>query len=100
VDLAVPATVFGVVFLAELPDKTALASLIRGSRYRPVFVWAGVAAAFAVHTALAVTAGSLPRCSPAGPWKPWWRCCSRWAPRSCSAAGASTASTSLGAGGS
>jgi len=59
VDLAIPATVFGVVFLAELPDKTALASLILGSRYRPVFVFAGVAAAFAVHAALAVMAGSL-----------------------------------------
>lgn len=58
-DLVIPATVFGVVFLAELPDKTALASLILGSRYRPVFVFAGVAAAFAVHAALAVTAGSL-----------------------------------------
>jgi Ca2+/H+ antiporter, TMEM165/GDT1 family len=59
VDLAIPATVFAVVFLAELPDKTALASLILGSRYRPVFVFTGVAAAFAVHVALAVTAGSL-----------------------------------------
>jgi Ca2+/H+ antiporter, TMEM165/GDT1 family len=59
VDLAVLATVFGVVFLAELPDKTALASLILGSRYRPVFVFAGVAGAFAVHAALAVMAGSL-----------------------------------------
>ena len=59
VDLVIPATVFGVVFLAELPDKTALASLILGSRYRPGFVFAGVAAAFAVHTILAVTAGSL-----------------------------------------
>src|ERR1700747_2246784 len=53
VDLVIPATVFGVVFLAELPDKTALASLILGSRYRPVFVFAGVAGAFAVHAALA-----------------------------------------------
>jgi putative Ca2+/H+ antiporter (TMEM165/GDT1 family) len=42
-----------------LPDKTALASLILGSRYRPVFVFAGVAAAFTVHVVLAVTAGSL-----------------------------------------
>ena len=58
-DLVIPATVFGVVFLAELPDKSVLASLILGSRYRPVFVFAGVAAAFAVHVALAVTAGSL-----------------------------------------
>jgi len=59
VDLVIPATVFSVVFLAELPEKSVLASLILGSRYRPVFVFAGVAAAFAVHVALAVTAGSL-----------------------------------------
>jgi len=57
--LAIAATVFGVVFLAELPDKTALASLILGSRYRPLYVFAGVAVAFAVHAALAVAAGSL-----------------------------------------
>jgi putative Ca2+/H+ antiporter (TMEM165/GDT1 family) len=57
--LAIAATVFVVVFPAELPDKTALASLILGSRYRPLYVFAGVAAAFAVHAALAVAAGSL-----------------------------------------
>jgi Ca2+/H+ antiporter, TMEM165/GDT1 family len=57
--LAVLATVFGVVFVAELPDKTALASLVLGTRYRPIFVFAGVAAAFAVHVVLAVSAGSL-----------------------------------------
>lgn len=52
-------TTFGVVFLAELPDKTAIASLILGTRYRPSWVFAGVAAAFVVHVALAVAAGSL-----------------------------------------
>ena len=52
-------TAFGVVFLAELPDKTAIASLILGARYRPSWVFAGVAAAFLVHVALAVAAGSL-----------------------------------------
>ena len=57
--LAIAATVFAVIFLAELPDKTALASLVLGSRYRPSWVWAGVAAAFAVHVALAIAAGSL-----------------------------------------
>jgi Ca2+/H+ antiporter, TMEM165/GDT1 family len=57
--LAVAATVFAVIFTAELPDKTALASLILGSRYRPVYVFAGVAAAFAVHVGLAIAAGSL-----------------------------------------
>jgi len=57
--LAIAATVFVVIFLAELPDKTALASLVLGSRYRPSWVFAGVAAAFALHVALAVAAGSL-----------------------------------------
>lgn len=58
-NLATTATVFAVVFTAELPDKTALAALVLGSRYRPWWVWAGVAAAFAVHVALAIVAGSL-----------------------------------------
>ena len=44
--LANVATVFAVIFLSELPDKTALASLVLGSRYRPAWVFAGVAAAF------------------------------------------------------
>jgi Ca2+/H+ antiporter, TMEM165/GDT1 family len=57
--LATAATVFAVIFPAELPDKTALASLILGSRYRPAYVFAGVAAAFAVHAGLAIAAGSL-----------------------------------------
>lgn len=53
------ALVFGVIFLAELPDKTALAGLVLGTRYRASYVFAGVAAAFAVHVALAVAAGSV-----------------------------------------
>jgi putative Ca2+/H+ antiporter (TMEM165/GDT1 family) len=57
--VAIAATVFAVIFTAELPDKTALASLILGSRYRPAWVFAGVAAGFAVHVALAIAAGSL-----------------------------------------
>lgn len=57
--LTIAATVFAVIFLSELPDKTALASLVLGSRYRPVYVFVGVAAAFTVHVGLAVAAGSL-----------------------------------------
>jgi Ca2+/H+ antiporter, TMEM165/GDT1 family len=49
----------GVIFVAELPDKTALASLVLGTRYRAGYVFAGVAAAFTVHVVLAVSAGSL-----------------------------------------
>ncbi len=53
------AVAFGVVFLAELPDKTALAGLVLGTRYRASYVFAGVAAAFALHVTLAVAAGSV-----------------------------------------
>lgn len=53
------AVTFGVVFLAELPDKTALAGLLLGARFRAWYVWAGVAAAFAVHVVLAVAVGGL-----------------------------------------
>ncbi len=45
-------------FLAQLPDKTALAGLVLGTRYRASYVFAGVATAFAVHVVLAVAAGS------------------------------------------
>ena len=58
-NLAAAASVFAVVFVAELPDKTALASLVLGTRYRPIYVFAGVAAAFVLHVVLAVSAGSL-----------------------------------------
>ncbi|MFD3539337.1 TMEM165/GDT1 family protein [Streptomyces sp. NPDC058662] len=56
---SVTAIAFGVVFLAELPDKTALAGLMLGTRYRASYVFAGVAAAFTVHVALAIAAGSV-----------------------------------------
>ncbi|MGW4275050.1 TMEM165/GDT1 family protein [Streptomyces seoulensis] len=58
ISLSVLALVFGVVFLAELPDKTALAGLVLGTRYRASYVFAGVAAAFLLHVVLAVAAGS------------------------------------------
>ncbi len=57
--LTVAAVVFGVIFLAELPDKTALAGLMLGTRYRASYVFVGVAAAFLVHVALAIAAGSV-----------------------------------------
>lgn len=57
--IAVALTTFAVIALAELPDKTALASLVLGTRYRPVPVLCGIAAAFTVHVVLAVAAGSL-----------------------------------------
>ncbi|GAA4795230.1 TMEM165/GDT1 family protein [Streptomyces ziwulingensis] len=59
ISFTVTAVVFGVVFLAELPDKTALAGLVLGTRYRASYVFAGVAAAFTLHVVLAVAAGSV-----------------------------------------
>lgn len=64
VDLSLLALVFGIVFVAELPDKTALASLVLGTRYRPVSVFVGVAVAFALHVVIAVAAGSVLSLSP------------------------------------
>jgi putative Ca2+/H+ antiporter (TMEM165/GDT1 family) len=58
-ELAVIGIAFVVTLLAELPDKTMFASLILSTRYRPLWVWTGAAAAFTVHMVIAVTAGRL-----------------------------------------
>jgi Ca2+/H+ antiporter, TMEM165/GDT1 family len=57
--LVIAAIVFGTITAVELPDNSGLASLVLGTRYRPIGVFAGTAVAFAMHAALAVTAGSL-----------------------------------------
>jgi putative Ca2+/H+ antiporter (TMEM165/GDT1 family) len=57
--VAVALTVFGLVLVAELPDKTMIATLIMGSRNRPLLVWIGATAAFGIHAAIAVLAGRL-----------------------------------------
>jgi putative Ca2+/H+ antiporter (TMEM165/GDT1 family) len=51
--------VFALIFVAELPDKTMIATLILGSRHRPVLVWIGATAAFGFHAGIAVLAGRL-----------------------------------------
>lgn len=58
-DLAITALVFGAIFLVELPDKTFVATLVLATRYRPLLVWIGVAAAFLVQTVVAVAFGGL-----------------------------------------
>ena len=58
-DLAVVLTTFLVIFPAELPDKSLFASLVLGTRFRPLPVFCGVAAAFAVHVLIAVSIGSV-----------------------------------------
>ena len=45
--------------LVELPDKTFVATLVLATRYRPLLVWIGVAAAFLVQTVVAVAFGGL-----------------------------------------
>jgi len=49
--------VFPVIFLGELPDKTMFASLVLATKGKPVSVWLGAAAAFAIHVAIAVSVG-------------------------------------------
>ena len=61
---------FGAVFLAELPDKTMVASLVLTTRTRrPLAVWLGVSCAFVLHVVLAVSIGSLLRSLPEAPVK-------------------------------
>ncbi|HKR82414.1 MAG TPA: TMEM165/GDT1 family protein [Candidatus Saccharimonadales bacterium] len=56
-DIGIITLVFGVIFIAELPDKSLFASLVLGTKYRGWYVWLGAAAAFLVHVVLAITAG-------------------------------------------
>ncbi len=61
------ATVFGVIFVAELPDKTALATLLLATRYKPLPVFLGAALALTVQTIVAVAAGGMLSLLPARP---------------------------------
>jgi putative Ca2+/H+ antiporter (TMEM165/GDT1 family) len=58
-DLAVLFPVLALVFVAELPDKTAVAGLVLGTRFPARWVLTGIFAAFALHVVIAVAAGSL-----------------------------------------
>jgi putative Ca2+/H+ antiporter (TMEM165/GDT1 family) len=55
--LTIAASVFPIIFLGELPDKSTLASLVLASRGRPLAVWTGAAIAFTAHVAIAVSVG-------------------------------------------
>lgn len=60
VDAATIATAFATIFLAELPDKTMLATIVLSARFRrPAAVWLGAAAALTVQMAIATSAGRL-----------------------------------------
>jgi putative Ca2+/H+ antiporter (TMEM165/GDT1 family) len=52
-------SVFGVIFVAELPDKTALAALVLATQYYPLPVFVGAGLALTVQSAVAVVAGGM-----------------------------------------
>jgi putative Ca2+/H+ antiporter (TMEM165/GDT1 family) len=66
-NLSLIASTFGVIFIAELPDKTALASLVLATRHRARDVIVGAWLAFVVQTAVAVGAGRVLHLFPSTP---------------------------------
>jgi putative Ca2+/H+ antiporter (TMEM165/GDT1 family) len=52
-------TVFPVIFIGELPDKTMVASLVLATKGKPAGVWVGASVAFAIHMVFAVTVGTV-----------------------------------------
>jgi len=59
VNVTVAAITFGLIFVAELPDKTMIATIVMSSRHRPLPVFIGAAVAMVVNSAVAVAAGRL-----------------------------------------
>lgn len=57
--VTVALTVFALIFPAELPDKTMVATLVLSTRFPAFPVWLGVTAGFAVQSLVAVVAGGL-----------------------------------------
>jgi putative Ca2+/H+ antiporter (TMEM165/GDT1 family) len=58
-DLRLLASTYAVIFAAELPDKTALASLVLATRHRPLPVLLGAGLALTVQSVVATLAGGL-----------------------------------------
>lgn len=58
-DLGVLLATFAVIFPAELPDKSFVATLVLATRYPRSWVWLGASSAFAVQMLIAVAAGQL-----------------------------------------
>ena len=57
VNFVVMLSVFPVIFIGELPDKTMFASLVMATHGKARNVWFGAAAAFLVHVVIATTIG-------------------------------------------
>ena len=63
-------TAFATVFVAELPDKTMLATIVLSARYqRPWPVWFGAAGALTLQMVIASAAGGLLNLLPDRPVK-------------------------------
>jgi len=58
-DLAVLVATFAIIFPAELPDKSFIATLVLATRYPRLWVWLGASIAFGVQMLIAVAAGQL-----------------------------------------
>jgi putative Ca2+/H+ antiporter (TMEM165/GDT1 family) len=67
IDWTLLATIFGVIFVAEVPDKTALAALVLATRYRAWPVFLGTAFALTIQSVVAIAAGKLLSLLPARP---------------------------------
>ncbi len=63
-------SIYCLIFIAELPDKTAFATLILATRSRALAVFCGVALAFLIQTIVAVLFGRLISLLPAQ-WVHW-----------------------------
>lgn len=59
IDWTIFSAIFSLIFVAELPDKTAFATLLMSTKGRPVAVLCGVALAFFFLTLLAVVFGEI-----------------------------------------
>ena len=61
------ASTFVIMFLAELPDKSMISSIIMGSRLAPTRVFIGAATAFLIQVIISVTVGGLVARAPRRP---------------------------------
>ena len=58
-DLGVLVATFAVIFPAELPDKSFIATLVLATRFPRLLVWLGATLAFGIQMVIAVAAGQL-----------------------------------------
>ncbi|MSV42650.1 MAG: UPF0016 domain-containing protein [Actinobacteria bacterium] len=58
-DIVVVFATFAIIFPAELPDKSFIATLVLATRYRHRWVWLGASVAFGVQMVIAVAAGQV-----------------------------------------